>query len=227
LLINGLPSPQPNLADVVTISSIDGSPGTVRVSSNTTCGTSEFAEICFSPCHGDIGYLNITYSNPLHNEPLIAEVSGNPQVTEYYWYSDQILIEVTGSPYLSTHNWQCGDHQLSVVGRTSCGYTTGASGDYWGLCSGGYYFTIYPNPSGNQLTVSYSSPSQNEAAAEPGMKDFEIKLVNDKGRVIQQAKSMRESNSITIDTRNVSNGTYFLHITEGKETVKKQVIIQH
>jgi hypothetical protein len=26
---------------------------------------------------------------------------------------------------------------------------------------------------------------------------------------------------LTLDTKNIPNGTYFLHITEGKETIKK------
>ncbi|MEO8794289.1 MAG: T9SS type A sorting domain-containing protein [Daejeonella sp.] len=39
--------------------------------------------------------------------------------------------------------------------------------------------------------------------------------------------SKDKNNKVTLEIANIPNGNYFLHITEGKKTIKKQIIIQH
>ncbi|TAF46631.1 MAG: T9SS C-terminal target domain-containing protein [Sphingobacteriales bacterium] len=58
-------------------------------------------------------------------------------------------------------------------------------------------------------------------------KQFEISLYNDKGKVVTQHKNRAGNKDITLNTQHLPNGTYFLHIKEGNETIKKQIIKQH
>ncbi|MGB4776353.1 MAG: T9SS type A sorting domain-containing protein [Daejeonella sp.] len=228
LLINGYASPQANLSGVVTISSPNGDPGTIRVRSNTSCGASQFAEICFSPASESLGNFQwLSYSNPLPGEPLVAQVDGLPNATAYQWYIDNTLIETTSSPSIYTHSWQCGEHGLGVVAVLDCGFSLPTGSYYWGLCSGGYNFNIYPNPANSELTVSFSIPSTGADKEKKVMRDFEIKLLDEQGRIVREAKNPANSRDIRVDTREIANGTYFLHIINGKEVIKKQVIIKH
>ena len=81
-------------------------------------------------------------------------------------------------------------------------------------------YSYYPNPADGELIISYDTGKKTK-------KDFEVKLLDSKGRVLSQGKNNSDDNKIHIDTRNIVEGTYFLHISEGKNLIKKQIIIKH
>ncbi|TAE35410.1 MAG: T9SS C-terminal target domain-containing protein [Sphingobacteriales bacterium] len=106
---------------------------------------------------------------------------------------------------------------------------------YTAGCSFNNRFSVSPNPANTELNVSInatsllktSSFSTTEEIPTPESIQFEISIYNDKGKKITQQKNEAGVNDITIDTQNIPNGTYFIHINDGAEIIKKQIIIQH
>jgi hypothetical protein len=93
-------------------------------------------------------------------------------------------------------------------------------------------YAYYPNPANNELIVSsinqtIVSNSQINISESPIPLNFEIELYDDEGKKVKAMKSSMNNKDIVIDTHNLPNGNYFLHKIEGKEVIKKQIIIIH
>ncbi|MEJ7692691.1 T9SS type A sorting domain-containing protein [Daejeonella sp.] len=82
-------------------------------------------------------------------------------------------------------------------------------------------YSIYPNPAADEIRVSSSAKSV------PNTKDYEIRLYNEGGKVLKSLRSNPKVSETRMNTQDIPNGTYFLHIIEGKEVTKKQIIINH
>jgi hypothetical protein len=95
-------------------------------------------------------------------------------------------------------------------------------------------FSVYPNPANNTLKISNeitSSATQVNADLPLDMPttstNFEVKLFDDKAKLVLNDDNLSESKEVILDTQKIPNGTYYLHITQGKDIIKKQIIIQH
>jgi hypothetical protein len=89
-----------------------------------------------------------------------------------------------------------------------------------------YSYSAYPNPSSDSFVISQISPEGTNSISQKPKKAFDYKLFDKNGKILKQGKSL-EGEAVSIDVRNVPSENYFLHITEGKEVIKKQIIIQH
>ncbi|MFD2731567.1 T9SS type A sorting domain-containing protein, partial [Pedobacter alpinus] len=78
-------------------------------------------------------------------------------------------------------------------------------------------FNIYPNPANNELNLEFQNYSNTR----------EIKILNDKGDILISSQTKKGEKTLKLNTKDLKNGTYYLHITDGKETIKKQIIIAH
>lgn len=93
-------------------------------------------------------------------------------------------------------------------------------------------FTYYPNPANNELIVT-SINSTNDIGnnvitnANQFKVNFEIELYDDKGKKVSALKNNLSDKEIVIDTRDLPNGNYYLHIIDGTEVIKKQIVITH
>jgi hypothetical protein len=98
-------------------------------------------------------------------------------------------------------------------------------------CSNNYRvsnYNVYPNPASNDLTIEYNPVEETSIEKTTiSNKQKEVQLFNNKGEIIVSSMMKENEVKLTLDTKNIPNGTYFLHITEGKETIKKQIIIKH
>ncbi|HXH99675.1 MAG TPA: T9SS type A sorting domain-containing protein [Sphingobacteriaceae bacterium] len=112
---------------------------------------------------------------------------------------------------------------------TSCGQSYSIHRN--GTVNNCYYrtsYTIYPNPASQELNISFGDTQSQSNKEKTGVKkDFEVKIFNDKGKVVRSAKNNSNSNLITLNTSDIENGIYSLHIIDAKEVIKKQIIIQH
>jgi len=90
-------------------------------------------------------------------------------------------------------------------------------------------YNVYPNPADNILNVNFkASPSVSSGLLFSGNKPLRIELFNSEGKNLSaQSNTRQDGPAVSINTTAIPNGKYFLHITEGKETIRKQVIIQH
>jgi hypothetical protein len=98
-------------------------------------------------------------------------------------------------------------------------------------CSNNYRvssYNVYPNPASNDLTIEYA-PVEESSTEKNNLSSMQkdIKLFNNKGKIMASSTMKENEVRLTLDIKNIPDGTYFLHIIEGKETVKKQIIIKH
>ncbi|MFC4213151.1 T9SS type A sorting domain-containing protein [Pedobacter lithocola] len=90
---------------------------------------------------------------------------------------------------------------------------------------------VYPNPASNELRIGYkkigatADQTKNNDLKEE--KDFSVKLFNKNGVLLKEAKTTAINKEIQLQVSDLPNDTYFLHILQDKEIIKKQVIVQH
>lgn len=90
------------------------------------------------------------------------------------------------------------------------------------------YLSVYPNPANTQLNIEYLYNDKNYVSSNKNVKlSKEITLLNDKGIALKTSVMGEEDSKLILDISKIPNGSYYLHITEGKETIKKQIIIKH
>jgi hypothetical protein len=78
-------------------------------------------------------------------------------------------------------------------------------------------FNIYPNPANNELNLEFQYYGNTR----------EIKVLNDKGDVLISSQTKKGEKTSKLNTKDLKNGTYYLHLTDEKKTIKKQIIIAH
>lgn len=91
---------------------------------------------------------------------------------------------------------------------------------------------IYPNPATEQLTVNPRQVLHGDASArKAGAKSevvtgqYELKLVDRFNRV-QRSVTSKEAQA-KLDVSTLPEGIYFLQVTQGKETTRKQIVVKH
>ena len=133
------------------------------------------------------------------------------------------------STYLSV----TGGGQILVTYLDACGDTSAAEGvTIYSPCHMGDAIVAFPNPASNQLTIQNdtASPAGQSATANSNnvaAESFSVELFNAKGQVIKSGQTAEGSKSVVLNTADMVNGTYFLHVTQNGQTIEKQIIIKH
>lgn len=89
---------------------------------------------------------------------------------------------------------------------------------------------VYPNSSNTELKISYVAEQMVNIANKTKsttLNDFNVKLIDNKGRVLKVGKTTPGDKNIMLKVADVPNGIYYLHIYEGKKVSKQQVVIFH
>lgn len=138
----------------------------------------------------------------------------------YSWSTAPISLPISSSGLNATITFPNTDADYQVKGKATntCGsstdrilhVSTGAN-DPW---------IIYPNPADESLLVSIKDTRLQENSM-----NFSAIIYDQFGRELRQSRS--RDGRIEFDTRNLSNGTYFLHIFHNGKIQKEQVLIQH
>lgn len=164
----------------------------------------------------------------------VAPVDG---ATSYYWSigapgavtldygqgTNTIGITVFGSPGSSL--------SFAVQAENSCGRGAGFDimGKVCGLGNEPIEIIVYPNPSNGELRIGYITEDlgikdNNKVVARNG---FSVKLLNEKDRILKRGKTTANNKEIVLQVADLPNGIYYLHIYEGKNVSKQQVVIAH
>lgn len=217
------------------ISNTNNSGGILTATFNTSCGSVNATriiaprEIPYATIYGDAfeacGYMT--------KQPFY--VNEYPGATNYNWSiypspSDYTIFS-NGTPNIRLNISGAGTYQLGLTISTNCG---DMYADSWitvydfDQCSGFSAYQYYPNPANSQMTVEYKgNPDEQQKPATSVTKDFLVELLNERGETLFKSRNTTNANKINFNTTNISNGTYYLHITSNKTTYKKQVLIQH
>ncbi|WEK19818.1 MAG: S8 family serine peptidase [Candidatus Pedobacter colombiensis] len=158
--------------------------------------------------------INDTYPNIIYQDSVTVSTSSNyrylPKNLEPGFYN--LEAWVTGGPCNESSEWY--EVWFEV---TSCG-------SYGPI-------VVYPNPSNTELKIRYQTTDKSGKAiittTEKDTQNFSVKLLNKLGKVLKEGKTTLMSKDITLQVADLPNDTYFLHIYEGKNITKKQVVIWH
>lgn len=91
---------------------------------------------------------------------------------------------------------------------------------------GRYDWKIYPNPASETLTVSMGSEAERVAVPDKSLlPPFSAVLYDTQGRQLRQGEG--RDGAVQFDTRQLPEGTYFLHILHDGQVEKRQVVITH
>lgn len=133
------------------------------------------------------------------------------------------------SPRIDLFVYETGTFILSFSLTNSCGVSQTQIPitvvDYG--CIGGYPYMVYPNPSSNELKISQKLVEDVGSAKKMGSNIFSVKLLNEKGKILKAGKVNANSREIVLQVADIPNGIYYLHIYEGKNVKKQQVVISH
>lgn len=170
----------------------------------------------------------------------LQAIPGSSSATGWQWTVDNpssgyYNIQSPNSP--TTYVTVSGGGGVSVTYVDQCGVRSTRRGvTIYSNCSS--RIASYPNPADKEMNIQYQADNtaQTSAAnqsfgADAGseklaVKSYDVILYNDKGKILRSAKSTK-GEAVKLNTVEIPNGNYFLHIIEGKEVTKKQVIIQH
>ncbi|TZF85713.1 T9SS type A sorting domain-containing protein (plasmid) [Pedobacter sp. BS3] len=86
---------------------------------------------------------------------------------------------------------------------------------------------IYPNPANTELTIGYPATAKAATSQKLMMPEFSVKLLDDKGRILKTSKTIKESENLVLPVADIPNGTYYLHIKQGRNLTRQQVVIYH
>ncbi|MDB5152287.1 MAG: prcA [Mucilaginibacter sp.] len=125
-----------------------------------------------------------------------------------------------------------GGGQVQVTYQDQCGETSHVEGvTIYSPCTM-QSIVIYPNPANNQLTIQDNATPSADGSGVIGSNtltntNFSAELYNGKAQIVKSGQTATGSQTIAFNTSDLTNGTYYLHISENGETIEKQVIIQH
>lgn len=125
-----------------------------------------------------------------------------------------------------------GYYVFQIRATNSCGTSDWVETEVESLdCSINYRtsnYNIYPSPANNELTIEYTE-QEDEITEKLSITNInkDIKLFNGKGESMLSSIMRDNESKLVLDTSKIPDGTYYLHIIEGKETIKKQIIIKH
>lgn len=155
---------------------------------------------------------------------------------DYSWYEEVNGIRgawlASGLQLLNYPIPPCTTVYYQCVATTSCGEAVYRGYAYNTNC-GGYAVSsslvVYPNPASTELNISNTEEAgvKDGDSKDESNPEFLVRLYNEKGNILRSAKNPKGSKGLKLDIAEVPNGTYYLHISKGKEVIRKQVIIQH
>lgn len=131
-----------------------------------------------------------------------------------------------------------GNYRIAAK-ATTCGQQSNFTVQTFTMsCGGGFKrsISVSPNPASNTLTIQstpaafLSSPNSLTTDSEPTNKEikeilYTTRLLNSQGAVLKSGIS--KDGRVDLDVSDVPMGTYYLHVNNGVETVKSQIVIKH
>ena len=194
---------------------------------NEECGTKTVSKSI------NVGIVTpqIAYTFVMGNVPIwyTFKVTNPSPNLVYKWYVNDVL-NFTSQPgeNLFLYQGTCNTYYNVKCTASSDCLTSGYSNVLipGKTCLSAYHFA--PNPVDDELKVYYTEEMIQEFnRLNTSLPGFEIRLYNEKGLQVYSQQSREGEPVITIDTRKLPNGNYFLHIQQGRQVVKEQIIIQH
>ena len=225
--------------------------GTITLNFTNSCGTFT------STLNVQVGPPDGYYSLQPQSNPFCTNTIGNtvtinqnvPNVDYFQWgYVDlnsagpPVIVNPMGtySQDFDTFTY-AGTFEIYAREGNSCGLgnTVTTIVNVSDNCNGGGFsnFAAFPNPAGSTLTITSTAKTMStkgvtvtplvaKATSAPTKTPFKYQILDSKGKIWRQGESTT-GDDLNIDVTDIPNNTYFLHLLVGKNTDKRQIIIQH
>jgi hypothetical protein len=230
-----------NTENPVAVSKLYNGTGTLTANITSACGNKTLLK---SATVGDPAYTNINavwkdWGNGASITFSVPNVSGITYKWEVDGYANPAA---TGSTYTISANSCSGPSPIQiywsvkVTETNACGSTSTCQifklscNSYPKLSSVGSCnyngeiidavpnedFMVYPNPTSDVLNISQKSIKT----------AYKINIYDETG-ILKMETASQKGEDLNIHTSNLSDGTYFIHIQQGKNLIRKQIIIKH
>ncbi|MRX46910.1 T9SS type A sorting domain-containing protein [Pedobacter puniceum] len=220
---------------------------TIQANITTSCGNKTLTKHLMAGLPPWDANMYVTYSQG-YGYSFNVNALTYPGATSCEWYLDGILMDPStncfgatldvpfGSAYYNYFQYTYyGNHTITAIAHTACGDVTVEHQ----FNTNSNYFAISPNPADEELVVSTHKNNEDVVLTAESQKIYEkfknknklesenflVKLLNDKGEILSSGNMF--NGKITINTKSIPNGIYFLHVLAGKEVIKKQILISH
>jgi len=135
-----------------------------------------------------------------------------------------------------------GSGDAAVTFQDACGETSTSSAVLvYSPCPGTMDAAVsaYPNPANSQLSVKNSDINAPQTLAANNVNlanttigtsvknTFKVILYNDKGKILRSTESVENNDTVVLNTADIPNGMYFLHVLHGSDKTERKIIIQH
>jgi hypothetical protein len=89
------------------------------------------------------------------------------------------------------------------------------------------YLAVSPNPASSEIDVSILSTNEDKSVSQPVISDkpYVVNIYNTYGTKV--LSTQKNTGSFKLSVSNLVNGTYFLEVSDGKNTYKNQLTIKH
>jgi hypothetical protein len=192
--------------------------------------------------------------NPVSTSPgssYIVNVDPVPGATLYQWFlpsgfsvpNNGPTTTVGPSIYVTT-SLATGSYSISCQAQNNCGgaftrnliVNNGTPGGGGNNCPPGFTppcrpggpapLRVSPNPTSNQIVVSFEVPSEDDQMQTPTTDEFAVTLHHSFGKLVREGKS--QNGELTIDVLDLPKGLYVLRVTRhGEKVITRQVFIEH
>jgi len=225
-------------SNVATVTKIGNGMVNLVATLNSTCGSVNLPAKQVSVGTYSAGDFPISgQTNICSNTVSTYSVTALPGATNYNWIipptalaNGWSIVTGQGTPVLTVITGSI-TTTLKLKVSNSCGESI-APANLTVNINPCFSFVASPNPASNTLNVSQNNASSqldaNTTKVGDGRinKPFSVRLFDQSSKVLKSLSSER-GDDISINTSDIPNGTYFLHIFQNKEVIKKQIIIQH
>jgi len=183
---------------------------------------------------------NSSASNALHV---------NPQGTNFWDISAMVTVTLPSSSTSIQANGLA-----AITYYDNCNNSYGAIMQFRLSTTGARSYVVYPNPSSDEISIDHDFESENMTAEEawqitkknnPGIimlpldesfksakkvstaENIQIMILDDKKQVLFSKSSKTSLKKTTINVSKIPNGNYFLHVINGNDIDKRQIVIRH
>lgn len=231
----------------VSVSPASGGGGAawIEVTMSSNCGSSTYRKNVILESIPEI--TGGTYTNPFTGYGTLVAGGANVicglntgSVIDFTTVGGNMdtYIDIAGPP--ATPAWSGAPNMISFDGFTYWSQYVVFTVTLTNSCgSNTYEFPFYPNPCEPALRAEvspfsvYPNPATSNVYVEPievskdkKVSDYSIKLFTDKGALLKTQHNKSTPGRITINTSNLPEGIYYLHITQQGKVYKKQVLIK-
>jgi hypothetical protein len=132
-------------------------------------------------------------------------------------YQNQITL------YVPQYNPQYGTVRVSINNGCGASGYTGVT-VFPGYSCGGYYYSFYPNPANDEITVAVLNDRDGKPLADNISVPFEVMIYD--GNQTELVRTTSKSNTAILNVSGLKKGAYYVKIVDSGQAIQEHLIIE-